>query len=138
MAQLLLFDGESMPEGPSNGYGLAQNPARNYNELTEQLVKTTRNAKGQVIAQTINRRLQKFDNLKWPYLSREQVVWLKRKIAKFEVNLTYYDSSVDEVVTRKFYWGDFSATPCEWDRSGKIMKPTYYKDVKINLIDMGY
>lgn len=139
MAQLLLFDGEAMPEGPSNGYGRAQNPARGYKELSEQLVTSARNAKGQVVAQTINRRLQKFDNLTWPYLSREQVTWLKKKIANFEVKLTYYDSESGGIVyNRRFYFGDFSAEPCEWDRSGDIMIPTYYKDVKVNIIDMGY
>ena len=51
-------------------YNTVNNPAIGYNEQSEQLVKTTRNAKGQVVAQTINRRLNKFENLYWPYMSR--------------------------------------------------------------------
>ena len=143
MAQLLLFNTngtrEAMPEGPSNGYARAQNPARGYKELSEQIVTTTRNANGQVIAEKRNRRMNKFDSLKWPYLSREQVTWLKQKIANFEVRLTYYDSEAGAVIyDRRFYFGDFSAEPVEWDRDGDIMIPTFYKDVSVNLIDMGY
>ena len=128
MAVLFKFNGESIPG----------NPARGYLELSEQIVNSTRNANAQVVAQKINRRLRKFDSLKWPYLSRAQVVWLKRKVANFTVNVTYYDSEDDRVVTRKFCFGDMSAEPCEWDRSGEIMIPTHYKDVSVNIIDMGY
>lgn len=139
MAYLFLFDNEPMPEGPSNGYGKAQNPARGYLELSEQLVKNTRNANGELIAQPIGkRRLVKFDSLKWPYLSREQVKWLKQKVSNFKVNVTYFDSEEDKVITRMFYFGDMSAEPCDWDRSGTIMIPTYYKDVKVNIIDCGF
>lgn len=120
------------------------NPAIGYNELSEQLVKTTRNAKGQVVAQKVNRRLNKFDNLYWPYMSRVNVNELKKEIAKFECTITYYDDEADSFVSRKYYWGDFSATPCEWEtvyveNLGTYMKrPIWYKDIKCNLIDMGY
>jgi hypothetical protein len=126
MAVLFKFDGEAIPG----------NPARGYLEASEQLVDSARNANGQVVAQKINRRLRKFDSLKWPYLSRAQVNWLKKKVANFTVNLTYYDSEDGGIVTRKFYFGDMTAEPCDWDRSGEIMIPTYYTNVSVNIIDM--
>ena len=144
---LLLFDGEALPPGPSNGYAFARNPKPGYVERSEQLVNSTRNANGEVIAQKINRRLHKFDELTFPYLSREQVCWLKRKVENFYVDVTYWDSEADGVITRKFYFGDMSATPCDWDRENgapttvsnySVMVPTFYKDVKVNIIDMGY
>ena len=70
---------------PSHPYwNTVNNPAIGYQEKSEQLVKSTRNANGQVVSQTINRRLNKFENLYWPYLSRYDVNWLKKQIAKFE------------------------------------------------------
>ena len=120
-------------------FNTVNNPARDYQEKTEQLVRSTRNANGQVIAQKINRRLEKFDSLRWPYLSRTSVQWLRQQIAKFDCNLTYWDDELGRVITRQFYWGDFEATPCEWETfqvNGVYMKrPTWYKDIKCNLID---
>lgn len=101
---------------------------------------------GQVVAQTINRRLNKFENLTWPYLSRYDVNWLKKQIAKFKCEIWYWDDENEQFIKRQFYWGDFSATPCEWETvrytaGGNhlyIKRPVWYKDVKCNLIDMGY
>ena len=120
------------------------NPSIGYTEQSEQLVKSTRNANGQVVSQKINRRLNKFESLTWPYLSRYSVNWLKKEIAKFECTLGYWDDEANAFVTRKYYWGDFEATPCEWEtvwhENLKIYfkRPVWYKDVKCNLIDMGY
>lgn len=129
-------------------YNTVQNPAIGYNEQTEQLVRSTRNANGQVVSQKINRRLNKFENLYWPYLSRQSVQWLRKQIAKFDCNLTYWDDESGQFITRQFYWGDFSATPCEWEtvrigyypdgRPRYMKRPVWYKDVKCNLIDKGY
>lgn len=131
-------------------YNTVNNPAIGYNELSEQLVKTTRDANGRVIAQKVNRRLNKFDNLYWPYMSRVNLMELKKEIAKFECKLSYWDDELNVWKTRRYYWGDFSATPCEWetvrlegqrDKQGRpiyIKRPIWYKDVKCNLIDMGY
>ena len=158
-APLFTINGEQMPFIVPTDYVIVDgvrrpctaNPARDYNELSEQLVRSTRNANGEVIAKVINRRLNKFDSLRWPYLSAEQVKWLKNQIAKFECNLGYWDSEEGKWVVRKYYWGDFSATPCEWevvrggdpfsDPNGRapayFKRPSKYKDVKVNLIDMG-
>ena len=136
-------------------YNTVNNPAIGYSEKSEQLVKSTRNAKHQVVSQVVNRRLNKLDNLYWPYMSRVNLTELKKEIAKFECRLSYYDTEVDKWITRRYYWGDFEATPCEWelvrldrtpgvperDHLGKpiyIKRPLWYKDVKCNLIDMGY
>lgn len=153
-APLFLINGEKMPYIYPNDwvvvdgvrYTCMANPAPDYQEKSEQLVKSTRNALGQVVAQTVNRRINKFENLKWPYLSREQVTWLKKQIAKFECKLSYFDDEEGIWITRQYYWGDFSATPCEWEMIKLdpfvypffYKRPTRYKDVSVNLIDMGY
>ena len=141
-APLFLINGKSFPSN-ENGYfsGAVNNPGREYVERTEQLVRSTRNAKGEVISEVINRRMNKFDSLTWPYLSAESVTWLKSEIAQFNCNLTYWDSEVGGIITREYYWGDFEATPCEWETvyyNGTYMKkPSYYKNVTCNLIDKG-
>lgn len=128
-SSLFKFDGAALPG----------NPARGYLEQSEQMVDSARNANAQVVAQKINRRLRKFDSLRWPVLTQAQVTWLKQKVANFTVNLTYFDSEDGRVVTRKFYFGDMSAEPFEWrDDSSGIKIPTRYKDVSVNIIDMGY
>lgn len=125
-------------------YNTVNNPAIGYQEKSEQLVRSTRNAKGQVVAQKINRRLNKFENLYWPYLSRYDVNWLKKQIAKFECEISYWDDEYEQFIKRKFYWGDFEATPCEWEtvkyyigsEYTYIKRPIWYRDIKCNLIDM--
>jgi hypothetical protein len=108
------------------------------------LVKSTRNARGQVVAQVVNRRLNKFESLTWPYLSRVSVTWLKQEIKKFYCTLGYWDDEANQFVERRYYWGDFEATPCEWEtvwdntRHIYYKRPIWYQNVKCNLIDMGY
>ncbi len=126
---LFLFNGEAIPSNPSGG----------YLEESEQLVEGTRNARGQTIAQPINRRINKFNDIAFPVLTLSQVNWLKKKVANFEVDLTYYDDEKLDVITRKFYFGNLTATPYKWDHTHKpVAKPTHYKNVKVNIIDMGY
>lgn len=155
-APLLIINGQNFVFHDPNGNTLTDydwygnlhnhvnNPAIGYTEQSEQLVKSTRNARGQVVAQTINRRLNKFENLYWPYLSRYDVNWLKKQIKKFRCELWYWDDEEEQFISRQFYWGDFSATPCEWETVRKtgtnlyFKRPIWYKDVKCNLIDMGY
>lgn len=141
-APLFLINGKKFPSNENVYFQNAvNNPGRDYTEQTEQLVRSTRNAKGEVVSQVINRRLNKFESLIWPYLSAESVTWLKNEIAKFDCTLTYWDSEAGGIITREYYWGDFEATPCEWELvpyNGTYMKkPKYYKNVKCNLIDKG-
>lgn len=152
-APLILINGKAFkyrnPDGTyetetynGKSYNIVNNPAIDYTEQSEQLVKSTRNAKGQVVAQTINRRLNKFENLYWPYMSRVNLTELKKEIAKFECKLSFWDDENNQWTTKKYYWGDFSATPCEWEMvyvdgiNQYIKRPIWYKDVKCNLIDM--
>lgn len=125
---LFLFNGEALPSNPQVG----------YLEENEQLVKGTRNTNGQTIAQPINRRLNKFNNLCFPFLSLEDYNWLKNRVANFEVLLTYYDTDSLDVIVRRFYFGNLSGEPCEWENYQSIQKPTKFKNVKVNIIDMGY
>jgi hypothetical protein len=154
-APLILINGKEFkfrdPEGnylteEFNGrrFNTVNNPAIGYTEKSEQLVKSTRNAKGQVVAQTVNRRLNKFENLYWPYMSRVNLTELKQEIKKFYCDLSYWDDEADAWVERRYYWGDFEATPCEWETvritgtDRYVKRPIWYKDVKCNLIDMGF
>ena len=106
---------------------------------TQQLVDSDRNAKGTVIAQKINRRQLKFDGLYWSYLTCDEWKFIRGLIENFEVNITYWDDYEDRVLTRKFYFGDSSATPFEYDNKNyQVAKPISYKDCKVNIIDMGY
>ena len=125
---LFLFNGEALPSNPQVG----------YLEENEQLVKGTRNVRGQTIAQPINRRINKFNNIVFPELSLIDYNWLKNKVANFEVLLTYYDSDILDVKVSRFYFGNLSGTPVEWENYQTIQKPTKYRDVKVNIIDMGY
>lgn len=125
---LFLFNGEALPSNPQVG----------YLEENEQLVEGTRNTNGKTIAQPINRRINKFSNLCFPILTLADYNWLKKKVANFEVALTYYDSDDLDVRTRRFYFGNLSGTPTEWENYQSVQKPTKYKDVKVNIIDMGY
>ena len=72
---LFLFNGEALPSNPQVG----------YLEENEQLVKGTLNTRGQTIAQPINRRINKFNNIVFPILTLEDYNWLKNKVANFEV-----------------------------------------------------
>lgn len=128
-SSLFLFNGEPLPSNPSIG----------YLEKSEQLVEGTRNANAQTVAQPINRRIKKFDSLSFPILSLEDYHWLQQKVANFEVLVTYYDTEALDVITRRFYFGDMSATPSKWDNNFKpVQRPIEFKDVKVNIIDMGY
>lgn len=141
-APLFYINGHAFTGPSPEGHNAYLNPGIGYQEKTEQLVRSTRNANGQVVSEVINRRLEKFENLYWPYLSAASVTWLRQQIKTFNCELSYWDDEDGIVRTRQFYWGDFEATPCEWEtitvggRSYK--KPTWYKEVKCNLIDKGY
>ena len=128
-----------MPLFLINGTPPPGNVKYGYTEDTEQLVKSQRNSKGEVVAEKVGSRLMKFNNLEWPYLEREGYEWLQSQIENFYCNLTYYDARRGGVVTRQFYWGDFSAEPFEFDRDDYrgVLIPKSYINVKVNLIDCG-
>ena len=135
-----------------------------YTEDTEQLVKSQRNSKGVVIAKKVGeafdnstgKRLLKFNNLEWPILPNSDYRWLQEQIEKFYCYITFYDAragyqpiqgndyssgiqTTGDFVTKKFYWGDFSAEPWQFirDTNNGLLMPSYYINVKVNLIDCG-
>lgn len=103
--------------------------------LRQQLVDSGRNAKGQVIAQMINRRLLKVDGLKWSYLTASQWSSILTEIQKFTGTCKIWDGRTKKFITFKVYWGDASETPFEIAKDGEILS---YKDCSCNVIDMGY
>ena len=157
-------DHRHMPLFLINGMIPPDNFRYGYTESTEQLVKSQRNSKGVVVARKVGeaydnstgKRLLKFDGLEWPLLANSDYRWLQEQIEKFYCYVTYYDAragyqpmtgnnyntgvqTAGRVVTKKFYWGDFSAEPWKFDRDTDIgvLVPSYYINVKVNLIDCG-
>ena len=135
-----------------------------YTEDTEQLVKSQRNSKGVVVAKKVGesydnssgKRLLKFNNLEWPILPESDYRWLQEQIEKFYCYVTFWDhragyqpiqgnnyasgvQTTGGFVTKKFYWGDFSAEPWKFyrDTDLDLLVPSYYINVKVNLIDCG-
>ena len=117
---------------------------------------------GEAYDNSTGKRLMKFNNLEWPLLPNSDYRWLQEQIEKFFCYLTYYDAragykrmgrdpfSGQEIystgvqteggfVTKKFYWGDFSAEPWQFERDTDygLLVPSYYINVKVNLIDCG-
>lgn len=117
---------------------------------------------GEAYDNSTGKRLMKFNNLEWPLLPNSDYRWLQEQIEKFYCYLTYYDAragykrmgrdpfSRQEIystgvqteggfVTKKFYWGDFSAEPWQFERDTDygLLVPSYYINVKVNLIDCG-
>ena len=50
---------------------------------------------------------------------------------------SYWDDYENAEITRDFYFGDSSATPFRFEDSTNVLKPTHYRDCKVNIIDMG-
>ena len=164
LSKYQLEDHRHMPLFLINGHIPPDNVKYGYTEDTEQLVKSQRNSKGVVVAQKVGeaydnstgKRLMKFNNLEWPLLPNSDYRWLQEQIEKFYCYLTFYDSragyqpiqgnnystgiqTTGGFVTKKFYWGDFSAEPFTFVRDTRygILVPAYYINVKVNIIDCG-
>lgn len=110
-------------------------PDNDMKILRQQLVDSGRNAKGQVIAQKINRRLLKCDPLQWSYLTADQWSKILQEIEKFEGTVKIWDARTRGFLTFKIYWGDAEEQPFEVKESGEIIS---YRNCKCNVIDMGY
>lgn len=117
---------------------------------------------GSAYDNSTGKRLMKFDGLEWPLLANSDYRWLQEQIEKFYCYVTFYDAragydpigrdpftgediysvgtqTAGRVVTKRFYWGDFSAEPWKFTRDTDIgvLVPSYYINVKVNLIDCG-
>jgi hypothetical protein len=111
-------------------------PSRGLTMQRQQLVDSTRNAKGQVVAQKINRRLFKFDALEWKHLTASQWRAIQQEIDKFEGTLEYWDNPSGTFKTRRVYWGDEDSEIWKINpQTGEVLE---YVNCKCNLIDMGY
>ena len=164
LSKYQLEDHRHMPLFLINGHIPPDNFKYGYTEDTEQLVKSQRNAKGVVVAQKVGesydnstgKRLLKFNNLTWPYLPNSDYRWLQEQIEKFFAYVTFYDARAGykpisggdysvgtqtggQIVTKKFYWGDFSAEPYTFirDTTYGVLVPDSYINVSVNLIDCG-
>lgn len=113
------------------------NPAPMFTYEGEQFVDAARNANGVTVGTRINRRLVKLSGLVWRGLTREEWIEIRREIEDMYADITYYDEYEDDVITRKFYFGDSKSTVLEWDRSGEIMIPKRYSECSCNIIDTG-
>lgn len=164
LSKYQLEDHRHMPLFLINKHIPPDNVKFGYTEDTEQLVKSQRNSKGVVVAKKVGeaydnstgKRLMKFNNLEWPLMANSDYRWLQEQIEKFYCYITYYDAragyqpvqgnnystgiqTTGGFVTKKFYWGDFSAEPWQFARDTKygILVPSWYINVKVNLIDCG-
>ena len=111
-------------------------PARGLSIQRQQLVDSSRNALGQVVAQKVNRRIFKVDALEWKHLTASQWRAIQTEIEKFEGTLTMWDNLSGSFDTVKVYWGDESAEVWKINpATGEVLE---YANCKCNIIDMGY
>lgn len=111
-------------------------PARGVSVQRQQFVDSARNAKGEVVAQKINRRILKFDALEWKHLTATQWRQILVEIEKFEGILTFWDNLTGTFIDRRVYWGD--ATEEIWKIDPTTGEVLEYINCKANIIDMGY
>ena len=120
---VIYIDGEALP-APDIGLKIER----------QQLVDSGRTAKGEVIAQLINRRLIKLSNLKWSYLTADQWHRILTHIEGFRSLLSIWDAASNDYINLRVYWGDASEEPYEVDENGRFLS---YKNCQCNIIDMG-
>jgi len=111
-------------------------PARGLTIQRQQFVDSARNAQGQVVAQTINRRIDKLNALEWKYLTAVQWRAIQVEIEKFEGTLEYWDNLSGTFKTRKVYWGDEESEVWKINpATGEVLE---YVNCKCNIVDSGY
>lgn len=117
-----------------NGHRIPQ-PKRGVTPTIITIVSEGRNANGAVVGQRVGRDQYKIDGLEWPWLTAAEWSSILEKLNNFQVNVTFTDPVKKEKVTIRMYCGDRTAEPYWLDSNGN---PTYYRNCKVNLIDMGY
>ena len=106
-------------------------------KAAEQIVDGQRNANAQVVIQKINRRVEKYDRLVWDRLTIAEFVWLRQRVEQMVVDLTFWDDRTQREVSRRFYFGLLTYDPDNYqDQGGRVLRPTIYRNVSVNLIDM--
>lgn len=111
-------------------------PSRGLILERQQLVDSARNANGQVVAQKINRRLNKFSSLEWKHLTASEWRAIQNQIDLFEGTLTFWDNPSGSFKDMKVYWGDESSEIYKINpNTGEVLE---YCNCKCNIIDEGY
>lgn len=111
-------------------------PARGITIQRQQFVDSSRNALGQVVAQKVNRRINKINGLEWKHLTASEWRTIQKEIEKFEGMLEYWDNLSGTFKTIKVYWGDEESEVWKIDKTtGEVLE---YVNCKCNIIDMGY
>jgi len=111
-------------------------PSRGLKISREQFVDSKRNALGEVIAQKINRRIAKWDNVEWAHLTATQWREIQTEIEKFEGVLTVWDNLSGTFKDIKVYWGNEDAEVYKINPlTGEVLE---YVNCTCNIIDMGY
>lgn len=116
-----------------NGYELPY-PKRGVTPTVTTVVNAGRNANGTVVGQKVGRDQYKIDNLEFPWLSSEEWSNILGILDSFFVYVTFPDPVTNEKKTIKMYTGDRTAEPYWVDENGN---PTFYRNCKFNLIDVG-
>lgn len=110
-------------------------PKRGVTPTIATVISEGRNANAAVVGQKVGRDQYKLDNLVWPWLSANQWSKILKLLDNFQVDVTFTDPKTKQRITLLMYCGNRTANPYYLDSSGN---PTYYRDCKVNLIDMGY
>lgn len=116
-----------------NGYDFPP-PKRGVTPTVTTLVDAGRNANGTVVGQKIGRDQYKIDNLEFPWLSASEWSNILSILDSFFVMVTFPDPVSNSKKTVKMYCGDRTAQPYWVDDDGN---PTWYRNCKVNLIDVG-
>ena len=111
-------------------------PSTGLTVQRQQFVDSARNANGEVVAQKINRRINKINNLVWKHLTASQWRAIQVEIEKFEGTLEYWDNLSGSFKSIKVYWGDEESEVWKINKyTGEVLE---YINCKCNIIDMGY
>ena len=116
-----------------NGYDFPP-PKRGVTPTVTTLVDAGRNANGTVVGQKIGRDQYKIDGLEFPWLSASEWSKMLSILDNFFVMVTFPDPVSNSKKTIKMYCGDRTAQPYWVDSNGN---PTWYRNCKVNLIDVG-
>ena len=116
-----------------NGYDLPY-PKRGVTPTVTTVVNAGRNANGTVVGQKVGRDQYKIDNLEFPWLSASEWSHILSILDNFFVQVTFPDPVTNSRTTIKMYTGDRTAEPYWVDDNGN---PTWYRNCKFNLIDVG-
>lgn len=124
MSSYILIDGVEIPS-----------PKRGVEPTIATVISEGRNANATVVGQKVGRDQYKLDSLEWPWLSASDWSKILKLLDKFQVDVTFPDPKTKKRITIKMYCGNRTGKPYFLDSNSN---PTYYRDCKVNLIDMGY